>query len=99
MVQLIGYVEPYVSELKEILMKNRFTIQVRGVVDFETQEALQASMQEVLKSFPEFKLTFSSIEVWQDPDGNPRLYDENGKEYFPILEDTELDSGVNNESI
>ena len=80
-------------------MKNRFTVQIRGVVDFETQEKLQTAMQEVLKSFPEFKLTFSSIEVWQDPDGNPRLYDEDGKEYFPDLENAEVVSEENNEQV
>ena len=64
-------------------MNNRFTLQIRGNVDAESKEKLQDEMRQVLATFPQFKMTFSSIEVWQDGDGNPRVFNDDGTEYFP----------------
>lgn len=70
-------------------MKNRFTIQIRGNVDHVSQEELQKQMQAVLATFPDFKMTFSSVEVWQNPDGNPRKFNDDGTEYTPMITATE----------
>ena len=63
-------------------MKNRFTIQIRGNVLADNQNALQQQIENTLATFPQFKLTFSSVETWQDPNGNPRVFRDDGTEYF-----------------
>lgn len=65
-------------------MKNRFTIQFRGNVDYTSQEELQAKIREVLKTFPQFKVTFQSVEVWSDFQGNPRLFNDDGSDYVVL---------------
>lgn len=57
-------------------MKNRFTIQIRGNVDYESEAALQKAMSEFLAQYPAFKVNFKSIEVWSDMDGKPRVFAE-----------------------
>lgn len=65
-------------------MKNRFTVQFRGNVDYDNQEELQAKIREVLKNFPQFKVTFQSVEVWSDFQGNPRLFNDDGSDYVVL---------------
>lgn len=62
-------------------MNNRFTVQFRGNVDYASQEELQTKIREVLKNFPQFKVTFQSVEVWSDFQGNPRLFNDDGSDY------------------
>ena len=69
-------------------MKNRFTVQFRGNVDYTSQEELQAKIREVLKTFPQFKVTFQSVEVWSDFQGNPKLYNDDGSDYVVPPEGT-----------
>lgn len=67
-------------------MKHRFTVQFRGNVDYTSQEELQAKIREVLKTFPQFKVTFQSVEVWSDFQGNPRLFNDDGSDYVaPVI--------------
>lgn len=72
-------------------MKNRFTVQFRGNVDYANQEELQTKIREVLKSFPQFKVTFQSVEVWSDFQGNPRLFNDDGSDYVvpPVVKSAE----------
>lgn len=69
-------------------MKNRFTVQFRGNVDYASQEELQTKIREVLKGFPQFKVTFQSVEVWSDFQGNPKLYNDDGSDYVVPPEGT-----------
>ena len=62
-------------------MKQKFTVQIRGNVLIDNQAELEKQMREVLARFPNFVPTFSSVEVWSDYQGNPRLFNDDGSEY------------------
>lgn len=73
-------------------MKQKFTIQIRGNVLVEDQIALEQQMRETLKKFPNFSMTFSSVEVWTDFSGKPRVFNDDGSDYkeeAPVAEKTE----------
>jgi len=59
-------------------MKQKFTFQIRGNVLADSQEVLEKKMREVLTQFPEFTPTFSSVEVWQDMNGFPMVFNNDG---------------------
>ena len=62
-------------------MKQKFTFQIRGNVLIENQAELENQMREVLARFPNFVPTFSSVEVWTDFKGEPRMFNDDGSEY------------------
>jgi 2'-5' RNA ligase len=71
-------------------MKNRFTVQFRGNVDYESEAALQEAIRTTLAQFPEFTVTFSSVEVWTGVDGKARVFNDDGTDYVePSAVETE----------
>lgn len=53
-------------------MKHRFTVGIRGNINFKSSEDLAAAIAAGLKTIPGFTLESNSIEVWVDGDGEPR---------------------------
>lgn len=82
-----GAVKTYADEMQ------RFTLQIRGHIDAESQEDIETLLAKILTENYDFILTYKAIEVWSY-DGNPRLFNDDGTEYIQQVadsaEDTEL---------
>ena len=73
-------------------MKQKFTLQIRGNVLIENQVELEKKMREVLARFPSFVPTFSSVEVWTDIKGEPRVFNDDGSDYVaPVVQTSAVD--------
>ena len=73
-------------------MKQKFTFQIRGNVLIENQAELEKQMRDTLSHFPNFVPTFSSVEVWTDVKGEPRVFNDDGSEYVePVVQAPAVD--------
>jgi len=80
-------------------MNNRYTIQIRGNVDIESEKVLYETLEKVLQAFPNFVLTFKSFDAWTDMNGKLRTFDEDGNEVFSFTKDEEeTDESINNDT-
>lgn len=68
--------------------KNRFTIQLKGFMDAQSEDVIETLIQTICTQFPEFTLSWKSIEVWANYDGSLRQFNDDGSEYIPQPEQT-----------